>query len=55
MRKAAIWLLLTALTVVMAYNDLTGAVSSGFLSPLRLPIYYCFKMTYMTQRVRVCK
>lgn len=55
MRKAAIWLLLTALTVVMAYNDLTGAVSSGFLSPLRLPTYYCFKMTYITQRVKVCK
>jgi len=54
MRKAAIWLLLTALTVVMAYN-VTGVVSSGFLSPLRLPIYCCFKMTYITQRVKVCK
>jgi hypothetical protein len=53
MREAAIWLLHTALTVVMAYNDLTAAVCSGFLSPLRLPTYYCFKMTYITQRVKV--
>jgi len=30
MRTAAIWLLLAALTVVMDYNDLTGAVLPVF-------------------------